>query len=124
MIHPLLVNVAEQHDALKLAHSLGSVLSLLRRVDSLGALDQHIGDIGLLHAVEFVNGVGQVVGHCQNARVMLAEPGDIPVVGDVSLTEHIHVLLYALAYHRLDAVADIVAVKHLRALGVDSHSLL
>ena len=124
VLHPLGVHVAQQADALQLAHHGRAVALLLGGEDVHAPLVQQVGDVLPFQVVELVGGIVEVGGQAQPVHIMAAQRGKIPVIGAVAVEEVLAGIVNGLAHHFMQLVGDVLAVQHGLALLVDDLALL
>ena len=117
VLHPLHIDIAQQHDALDLARDRRGELRLARCIDLFSAVVEHILDLLVCHLAELFGRVAQILLRCQPAEEVVAQALEIPVVMDLFINKiTVNGGIDRLLDHVLDDAADILAVKHLVAL--------
>ena len=124
MIHPVAVNGLEQAYALYLAHCFCAHVSLAGLVDEHSSFLEEVGDILLVKLVELLSGVVEVGVHNVQVQEVRTQTVEVPVLSDCIRAVHVDSLVDGGVHHVDDVLADILAVKHLVALRIDSHTLL
>ena len=120
VVHPVLVHNAEKYHALKLAHNGGfgvrhkSKLTLALGVDRLRALFEGVGYLGVACAGNLIRR-GE-----EQPEKRLCRLGFIHNAVDMRVA---HCGVDDVGYHGVDARANVLAVEHSSALGVDDLAL-
>ena len=124
MVHPLGVDLFEQHDALQLAGDVLAQLRLTLGVQLMHLLFDLLGELLAVHALELIRlDVQQVAGN--QADEVVAEALHVPVLR-LHAVRHVHAdrRLDRLVHHGQDGILEVLAVQYAVALAVDDLALL
>ena len=124
MLHPLGVNIAQQADALQLAHRLFTVALFLRGQDIHAALIQLIGNALAGQLTQLLGGVVEIGGQAQPVHKVAAQTGKVPIIGRFAVQVVRARSINRLAHHLMQLAGDILAVQHHLALLIDDLTLL